>query len=85
MPSTQMVNITSLTVPWNASNGMHRLWRQIQDAANYATYVGHPINNKMLVDASQICIAKSQAYNQAYLYFCQLSMKPKFCHPVSIL
>ncbi len=69
--STRMENIASLMSPWNASDRIHRLWRQICRAANYATYAGHPINNTTLVDAALICITRSQVYKQAYLDFHQ--------------
>ena len=61
----------TLTAPWHPSDGLQRLWNQIADATNYACFAGAPIPESMLVDSALICIAKTQAYKQAYLDFKQ--------------
>ncbi len=59
----------SLTSTWHPSKDLQRLWNQINNAANYAIFAGAPIPNSILVDSALICIAKTQAYKQAYLDF----------------
>ena len=66
-PTSQKKNFDSMTAQWHPSDGVQRLWRQIQDAANYAVFAGQAIPENHLVDAALICIARTQAYKQAYL------------------
>ena len=68
-PSSRAANMISLTNAWHPSDGLQRLWNQINDAANYAVFAGSPIPESILVDSALICIAKTQAYKQAYLDF----------------
>ena len=61
--------MVTLTNTWHPSKGLRQLWNQINNAANYTIFAGAPIPESILVDSALICIAKTQAYKQAYLDF----------------
>ena len=70
-PQSRLDNINALTAPWDAAEGVDKLFRRLRDCANYAQFAGHPIQDAMLVDSALICIQRTQAYTQAYLDFKQ--------------
>lgn len=61
-PAARDANLATLKDPWQASDGMAKLWRQIKTGVAYAVAAGEPIPANTITDAALICINRTQAY-----------------------
>ena len=74
-PSSRSANLKTLEGPWHATEGMAKLWRNIQDTVSFAVAAQAPVPLQQITDAALLCINRTQCYKTAYLAYRQLAVQ----------
>ena len=66
-PSMNMANRQSMTADWSPEDGISKLTRRIDQAAEFAQFAQAPISEEDKMDAALFCINRTGAYRQSYI------------------
>ena len=66
-PTMNLKNKESMTADWTADEGVTKLFRRIERAAEFAQFAGAPVTDREKMDAALVCINRTGQYRQDYI------------------